>query len=104
MVIEIRTYGTRPGLRARFLEVFCGRSVPAHRALGMTIAGPFLAVDDPDTFFFMRGFPDLASREPMRARFYEGALWRDDLEPVLMPMLAGYEVVVAEGPDAVVPR
>ena len=35
---------------------------------------------DPDTFFFMRGFPDLASREPMKARFYEGPLWKGELE------------------------
>jgi hypothetical protein len=34
----------------------------------MKILGPFVSVDDPDTFFFMRGFPDLASREPMKAR------------------------------------
>jgi hypothetical protein len=30
----------------------------------MKILGRFLSVEDPDTFFFMRGFPDLASREP----------------------------------------
>jgi hypothetical protein len=24
----------------------------------------------------MRGFPDLPSREPMKARFYEGELWK----------------------------
>ena len=29
----------------------------------MKISGPFLSLEDPDTFFFMRGFPDLASRD-----------------------------------------
>jgi hypothetical protein len=24
----------------------------------------------------MRGFPDLDSREPMKAKFYEGQLWK----------------------------
>jgi hypothetical protein len=38
----------------------------------MKILGPFLSVEDPDTFFFMRGFPDLALREPMKAKSYEG--------------------------------
>jgi hypothetical protein len=33
----------------------------------MKILGPFLFVEDPDIFFFMRGFPDLSSREPMKA-------------------------------------
>ena len=38
----------------------------------MKLLGPFLSVEDPDVFFFMRGFPDEASREPMKAQFYEG--------------------------------
>jgi hypothetical protein len=53
----------------------------------MRILGPFLSIEDPDTFFFMRGFPDLASREPMKAKFYEGELWKRELENLLMPMI-----------------
>ena len=55
--------------------------------------------EDPDTFFFMRGFPDLASREPMKAKFYEGELWKSELENVLLSMLENYEVVVVEDAD-----
>jgi hypothetical protein len=47
----------------------------------------------------MRGFPDIESREPMKAQFYEGKLWKDELENVLMPMLEKYEVVVVEDSD-----
>ena len=61
----------------QFLEIFRRKSVPAHAEIGMKILGPFLSVEDPDTFFFMRGFPDLASREPMKAKFYEGELWKN---------------------------
>ena len=96
MVIEMRTYRLKPGKRPEFLEIFRTRSVPAHREIGMTIAGPFLSVEDPDTFFFMRGFPDLESREPMKAQFYEGELWNRELESVLMPMIDRYDVVVVE--------
>jgi hypothetical protein len=42
----------------------------------MKILSSFLSVDDLDSFFFMRGFSDFASREPMKARFYEGELWK----------------------------
>jgi hypothetical protein len=96
MIIEMRTYKTKPGRRADFLEVFRSKSIPAHAEIGMKILGPFLSVDEPDTFFFMRGFPDVASREPMKARFYEGELWKCKLESILMPMLEKYEVVVVE--------
>ena len=99
MIIEMRTYKTKPGLRSRFLEIFRSKSIPAHAEIGMKILGPFLSVEDADTFVFMRGFPDLASRQPMKAQFYEGELWKRELESVLLPMLEKYEVVVVEDPD-----
>jgi hypothetical protein len=65
----------------------------------MKILGPFLSIEDADTFFFMRGFPDLPSREPMKAKFYEGKLWKDELEKLVMPMLEKYEVVLVDDPE-----
>src|SRR5271163_5309904 len=102
MIVEMRTYRLKAGMRERFLEVFRTRSVPEHRRLGMKILGPFLSIEDPDTFFFMRGFPDLASREPMKAKFYEGELWKSELENVMMPMLETYEVVLVEDAEGMV--
>ncbi len=102
MIIEMRTYKTKPGKRSAFLEIFRSRSIPAHEEMGMKILGPFLSVEDSDTFFFMRGFPDLASREAMKAKFYEGKLWKNELENVLLPMLEKYEVVVVEDSEHVI--
>jgi len=99
MVIEMRTYKLKPGKRAEFLEIFRTKSVPAHHEIGMKILGPFLSLEDPDTFFFMRGFPDLQSREPMKAKFYEGELWKSELENKLMPMIEKYEVVLVDDPE-----
>jgi hypothetical protein len=96
MIIEMRTYKTTPGMRSRFLEIFRSKSIPAHREIGMKILGPFESIEDPDTFFFMRGFPDRASREPMTAKLYEGTLWKGELEEILLPMLQEYDVVVVE--------
>ena len=42
----------------------------------------------------MRAFPDLKSREKMRREFYEGKLWKEELEQRLMPILKKYEGVV----------
>ncbi len=102
MIVEMRTYKTKVGRRSEFLEIFRSKSIPAHVEIGMKILGPFLSIEDPDTFFFMRGFPDLPSREPMKAMFYEGELWKGELENVLLPMLEKYEVVVVEDPDDLV--
>jgi hypothetical protein len=102
VIVEMRTYKLKPGTRGRFLEVFRAKSIPEHARLGMPILGPFLSVEDPDVFFFMRGFPDLPSREPMKARFYEGELWKGELEAMLMPMIERYDVVVVDDPGQLI--
>lgn len=102
MIIELRTYKTKPGKRDEFLEIFRTKSIPAHAEIGMKILGPFPSIEDDDTFFFMRGFPDLKSREPMKAKFYEGALWKNELEARLMPMLEKYEVVLVDDAEGLI--
>jgi hypothetical protein len=102
MIIEMRTYKLKPGKRAQFLEIFRSKSVPAHAEIGMKILGPFLSIEDPETFFFMRGFPDLPSREPMKAKFYEGELWKRELENVLMPRIEKYDVVLVGDPEGLI--
>ena len=99
MIIEMRTYRIKPGMRTRFLKIFESKSVPEHQKIGMKILGPFLSVEDDDTFFFMRAFPDLQSREPLKAQFYEGKLWQQELEQKLMPMIEKYDVVLVEAKD-----
>jgi hypothetical protein len=102
MIIEMRTYKTKPGCRAQFVEILKSKSLPAHAEIGMKILGPFLSVEDPDTFVFMRGFPDMASRDPMKAKFYGGELWKNELENLIMPMLEKYEVTVVDDPAGLI--
>lgn len=98
MIVEMRTYKTKPGRRADFLKIFREKTMPAHAEIGMRILGPFLSLEDEDTFFFMRGFPDPASRDKMKAQFYEGQLWKQELESVLLPMLEKFDVVLVDDP------
>ena len=102
MIIEMRTYKTKPGCRARFIEIFRTKSMPAHAEIGMKLLGPFLSIEDADSFFFMRGFPDIESREPMKAKFYDGDLWKRELEHELMPMLDKYEVALVDDPQQLI--
>src|SRR2546425_5571627 len=99
MIIEMRTYKIKPGMRAEFLKIFESKSVPEHQKIGMKILEPFLSVEDPDTFFFMRAFPDLESRGPLKDQFYEGKLWKEELEQKFMPIIEKYDVVVVEAKD-----
>jgi hypothetical protein len=96
MIVEVRTYKIKPGLRDDFIRVFETRSVPAHLALGMKLLGPLLDLESADTFVFLRAFPSLEDRDQMKAAFYEGDLWKKELESILMPMIDSYSVVLTE--------
>ena len=99
MIIEMRTYKIRSGKRTEFLEVLKSKGFPEHQKIGIKILGPFLSIEDDDTFFWMRAFSDLKNREKMRDEFYEGKLWKEELEQKLMPILEKYEVVVVEAKE-----
>ena len=99
MIVEMRTYKVKPGLRAKFLETFESKVRPEHEKIGMKVLGPFLSIEDADTFFWMRTFPDLKTRVRMRDEFYGGKLFKEDLEKNHVPMLEKYDVVVVEAED-----
>ena len=65
----------------------------------MKILGPFVSAEEQDTFFFMRAFPDLESHEPMKTQFYEGKLWKEELEQKLMAMIDKCDDVVVKAED-----
>jgi hypothetical protein len=95
-IVEMRTYKLKPGKRQAFMDMLRERSAPEHDKIGMKIVGPWPSVEDPDLCFFMRFFPDLASRDGMKDKFYEGSLWKNELEAIAMPMIEKYDVVLVE--------
>ena len=83
MIVEVRTYKIKPGRRDEFIRFFESRSVPALRAHGMDILGPLLDLENPDTFVFLRSFPSLETREEMKSAFYDGPVWKNELQRCL---------------------
>jgi hypothetical protein len=96
MIVEVRSYRIKPGRRQEFIEFFETRSVPALRAHGMTVLGPLLDLENPNKFVWLRSFPSLDDRDRMRSAFYEGTLWKDELEAIAMPMIESYDVILCE--------
>jgi hypothetical protein len=102
MIVEVRSYRIKPGRRAEFIQFFETRAVPALRAQGMQVLGPLLDLENPNTFVWLRSFPSLDERERMRTAFYEGKLWKNELEAIAMPMRESYDVILCEtSPGAV---
>jgi hypothetical protein len=96
MIVEVRTYKIKPGRRAEFIEFFETRSIPALQSHGMKVLGPLVDLENADNFVWLRAFPSLEARDAMKTAFYEGELWKNELEAIAMPMLDSYEVVLTE--------
>jgi len=96
MIVEVRSYRIKPGHRDAFIHFFETRAVPALRTHGMQILGPLLDLENPNKFVWLRSFPSLAERDRMKAAFYEGPLWKNELEAIAMPLLESYDVILCE--------
>jgi len=96
MIVEVRSYRIKPGRRTEFIEFFEKRAIPALRTHGMKVLGPLLDLENPNKFVWLRSFPSLEERERMKNDFYEGELWKNELEAIAMPMLESYDVILCE--------
>lgn len=96
MIVEVRSYRIKPNKRAEFIKLFETKAIPAQRSHGMKIVGPLLDVENPNKFVFLRSFPSLEERDRMKDEFYEGPLWKNELEAIAMPMLDSYDVILCE--------
>ena len=96
MIVEVRSYRIKPGMREEFTKLFEARAVPALRSYGMKVIGPFLDVENPNKFVFLRSFPSLEERDRIRDAFYGSELWKNELEGLAMPLLDSYDVILCE--------
>jgi hypothetical protein len=95
-IVEVRSYRIKPGRRTEFIQFFETRAVPALRSHGMKILGPLLDLENPNKFVWLRSFPSLEERDRMKDAFYEGELWKNELEAIAMPTPQSYDVILCE--------
>ncbi|HEY1726892.1 MAG TPA: NIPSNAP family protein [Candidatus Baltobacteraceae bacterium] len=96
MIIEVRTYTIKPGLRDQFVAFFEKRAIPEQQAVGIKVLGPLLDTENPNVFLFLRSFPSLEERDRMKSLFYDGPVWKNELEGIAMPMIESYSAVLTE--------
>ncbi len=102
MIVEMRTYKVKRGTRPKILEVLRGKTFAELKRIGVKCWGPYASIEDETTIFWMRGFPDEASRQSMSGQFYGGAAWKTELADAFMPNLEKYDVVAVEMPESAV--
>jgi len=103
MIVEVRTYTIKPGLRQRFIDLWNARTKPLQLSLGMGVIGPWLDLEDPDRFVWLRTFPSMEERERMKRALYESDEWTGELEPRIMPMLEEFTSILVTTDDQELP-
>jgi hypothetical protein len=83
MIIDVRDYRLLPGKLAPLVERFEALFMDEQERLGARMLGAFRDADDPDRFLWLRGMPDLETRQRVLTAFYaEGEMWRQHREEV----------------------
>ena len=94
MLVEIRRYEIKPGRRDEFVTWFEAEAMPAMQSAGLNILGVFVDVENPDVFFYLKGFETDGERERLNSAFYQSELWISALKDRALEMETGYEVAL----------
>lgn len=62
-VVELRRYALHPGRRDDLITLFDREFLEGQEVTGMTVIAQFRDLGDPDTFVWLRGFPDMEARK-----------------------------------------
>ncbi|WP_327071321.1 NIPSNAP family protein [Kitasatospora sp. NBC_01302] len=102
-IVELRQYTLRPGARDTLIDLFEREFVTGQQAVGITVGGRFRDLDDPDRFVWLRGFPDMATRERALHAFYYGPVWQEHRQAANATMLDSDDVLLLRGPGFTAP-
>jgi hypothetical protein len=75
-IVELRQYTTHPGQRDVLIKLFEREFLESQEVLGARVIGEFRDLDNPDLFFWLRGFADMPARAQALTEFYGGPVWK----------------------------
>ncbi len=75
-VIELRNYLLKPNMREKFSYYFAEHFVESQNSRGGYVLGQFSLQDNPNNFFWVRGFENIKSRSRFLPEFYYGDVWK----------------------------
>jgi hypothetical protein len=76
MVIELRNYLLKPGTRDEFINYFKNHFIDSQKSMGAAVPAMFTIKNEPDRFFWIRGFDNMNQRSQFLPAFYGGEVWK----------------------------
>ena len=98
-IVEIRSYRLLPDTRDEYDRLFREEAAPllARHAIDVVAYGP--SIDEPNGYFLIRSFNDLADREQREDAFYASPEWRGGPREAVIAKIEVYTDVVVELDD-----
>jgi ketosteroid isomerase-like protein len=93
-IVEIRSYNLKPGTRDRFHALFVNTSLPMLRRWKVDVVAFGPSEHDKDSWFLMRGFPSLDSRQKSEDAFYASEEWIKGPREAVLADIASYATVI----------
>ncbi|GAB2950440.1 NIPSNAP family protein [Micromonospora polyrhachis] len=93
-VLELRQYTLHPGRRDELIELFDRAFVESQEDVGMAVLGQFRDLDARDRFVWLRGFPDMTTRQQGLTAFYGGPVWVAHREQANSTMVDSSDVLL----------
>ena len=101
-ILEIRTYRLLPGTRDEYDRLFLEEALPLLERFGIDVVAAGPSIDDPNGYFLIRSFPDLAERERLEDRFYSSPEWREGPREAVIERIEVYTDAVVELNEATI--
>lgn len=100
MIVEFRTYRTKPGKRDEFVAFLEGEALPRMRAVGMTVTGIYTSLDDPDLVAYSRVWRDAEEKAVKWKAYYESPDWLGGMFDRSMSLQESFTAFFGEPTDA----
>jgi len=101
-LLEIRSYELKPGSRDEYDRLFREEASPLLLKHGIDVVAHGSSVGDPNGYFLMRAFDDLADRQSREKAFYSSREWREGPREPVVSRIVVYTDAVVELEDDVV--
>lgn len=94
MILELRTYRLKPGMRDAFHRLLIDETLPLVRASGIRVVRNEPSLHDADSYILVRAFDSLERRIEQEEAFYGSELWLKNYDAKVMAMIDSYTTAV----------
>ena len=89
-LVEIRSYKLQSGSTAEFHDTAARTVVPMLREWGMDVVAFGPSTHEPDAYFLIRAYDDLADLNARQDAFYGSSAWRDGPRESIVSRIESY--------------